>query len=73
VGHAVDLAVIAAYLLAIAVIGLVLSVRQRSATDWFTGERTLPWWAVMFSIVATETSTLTVISVPGVAYGGAAG
>ncbi|MFC5066028.1 sodium:solute symporter [Actinomycetospora atypica] len=66
----VNLAVIVAYLVAIAVIGLRLSGRQRSATDYFTGERSLPWWAVMFSIVATETSTLTVISVPGVAYGG---
>ncbi|MEJ2870646.1 sodium:solute symporter [Actinomycetospora sp. OC33-EN08] len=66
----VNLAVIVAYLVAIAVIGLKLSGRQRSATDYFTGERSLPWWAVMFSIVATETSTLTVISVPGVAYGG---
>jgi SSS family transporter len=65
---AVNLAVIVAYLVAIAVIGLKLSGRQRSATDYFTGERSLPWWAVMFSIVATETSTLTVISVPGVAY-----
>ena len=37
------------------------------------GERDLPWWAVCFSIVATETSTLTVISVPGVAYMGAFG
>jgi len=44
------------------------SGRQRSAADYFTAERSLPWWAVMFSIVATETSTLTVISVPGVAY-----
>ena len=66
----VNLAVIVAYLVAIAVIGLKLSGRQRSATDYFTGERSLPWWAVMFSIVATETSTLTVISVPGVAYAG---
>lgn len=67
---AVNLAVIIAYLVAIAAVGLFLSGRQRSATDYFTGERSLPWWAVMFSIVATETSTLTVISVPGVAYGG---
>jgi len=66
----VNLAVIVAYLVAIAVIGLKLSGRQRSAADYFTGERSLPWWAVMFSIVATETSTLTVISVPGVAYVG---
>ncbi|HEX4249556.1 MAG TPA: sodium:solute symporter [Pseudonocardia sp.] len=66
----VNLAVIVAYLVAVAVIGLKLSGRQRSAADYFTGERSLPWWAVMFSIVATETSTLTVISVPGVAYVG---
>jgi SSS family solute:Na+ symporter len=65
---AINLAVIVAYLVAVAMIGLKLSGRQRSAADYFTGERTLPWWAVMFSIVATETSTLTVISVPGVAY-----
>ncbi len=66
-----DLLVIAAYLLAIAVVGLRLSGRQRNATQYFVGERDLPWWAVCFSVVATETSTLTVISVPGVAYLGA--
>ena len=68
-----DLAVILAYLVAIAAIGLRLSGRQESATAYFVGERDLPWWAVCFSIVATETSTLTVISVPGVAYLGAFG
>ena len=68
-----DLAVILAYLVAIAAIGLRLSGRQASATAYFVGERDLPWWAVCFSIVATETSTLTVISVPGVAYMGAFG
>ncbi len=68
-----DLAVILAYLVAIAAIGLRLSGRQQSAAAYFVGERDLPWWAVCFSIVATETSTLTVISVPGVAYLGAFG
>ncbi len=68
-----DLVVILAYLVAIAAIGLRLSGRQGSATAYFVGERDLPWWAVCFSIVATETSTLTVISVPGVAYLGAFG
>ncbi len=68
-----DLVVIVAYLVAIAAIGLRLSGRQQSATAYFVGERDLPWWAVCFSIVATETSTLTVISVPGVAYMGAFG
>ena len=68
-----DLAVILAYLIAIAAVGLRLSGRQQNAAAYFVGERDLPWWAVCFSIVATETSTLTVISVPGVAYGGAFG
>lgn len=68
-----DLAVILAYLVAIAAVGLRLSGRQASTATYFVGERDLPWWAVCFSIVATETSTLTVISVPGVAYGGAFG
>ena len=68
-----DLAVIVAYLVGIAAIGLRLSGRQGTATAYFVGERDLPWWAVCFSIVATETSTLTVISVPGVAYLGGFG
>src|SRR4029079_1839967 len=65
---ALDLFVIVAYLVIVAAIGLKLSGRQKSATDYFVGERNLPWWAVSFSIIATETSTLTVISVPGVAF-----
>ena len=68
-----DLLVILAYVVSIAVVGLRLSGRQQSAAAYFVGERDLPWWAVCFSVVATETSTLTVISVPGVAYGGAFG
>jgi SSS family transporter len=68
-----DLAIIVVYLIVIAAIGLRISGRQRSSTDYFVGERSLSWWAVCFSIVATETSTLTVISVPGVAYMGAYG
>ena len=68
-----DLAIIVIYLIVIAAIGLRISGRQRSANDYFVGERDLSWWAVCFSIVATETSTLTVISVPGVAYLGAYG
>ena len=68
-----DLAVILVYMVAIALVGLRLSGRQGSAAAYFVGERDLPWWAVCLSIVATETSTLTVISVPGVAYLGAFG
>ena len=65
--RSLDLAVIAAYCAAVVVFGLVLSGRQRDASDYFLGHRGLPWWALMLSIVATETSALTVISIPGVA------
>lgn len=64
----VDIVVIIVYLLCSAWLGLKLSGRQRDVKDYFIGNRELPWWAVCFSVVATETSALTVISVPGVAY-----
>ena len=65
-----DIAVIAAYCAAVVVFGLVLSGRQRDASDYFLCHRGLPWWAIMLSIVATETSALTVISIPGIAARG---
>ncbi|MEV6833088.1 sodium:solute symporter [Streptomyces sp. NPDC051133] len=65
-----DLVVIVAYLVAIAVIGLRLAGRQSTSKDYFVGEGSMPWWTVSFSVVATETSVLTVISVPGGAYSG---
>ncbi|MFI8458110.1 sodium:solute symporter [Kitasatospora sp. NPDC085464] len=65
-----DLLVVVVYLVAIAVIGLRLAGRQRTAKDYFVGEGHMPWWTVSFSVVATETSVLTVISLPGGAYGG---
>ncbi len=64
-----DLVVVVIYLIAIAVIGLRLSGKQKSSTDYFVGDRSMPLWTVCFSVVATETSVLTVISVPGGAYG----
>jgi SSS family transporter len=70
VHRALDLVVIAVYCVAVIVFGLVLSGRQRDASDYFLGHRGLPWWALMLSIVATETSALTVISVPGLAARG---
>jgi SSS family transporter len=66
----VDVVVIAVYLLAVIAFGLALAGRQRDASDYFLGRRDLPWWAVCLSIVATETSALTVISVPGIAARG---
>ncbi|MTD55332.1 sodium:solute symporter [Amycolatopsis pithecellobii] len=66
--HPVDLVIIVVYLAAMPAIGVLVGRRQRSAADYFIGERSLPWWAVCFSIVATETSTLTVISTPGLIW-----
>lgn len=63
--NAVDLAVMAAYFAVVVGIGVHFARRQDDASDYFLGHRDLPWWAVMFSVVATETSALTVISVPG--------
>src|SRR5216117_1482900 len=65
-----DVVVIFAYFTAVIVFGLLLAGRQRDASDYFLGHRGLPWWALMFSVVATETSALTVISVPGLAARG---
>jgi len=68
---AIDYIVIAVYLVGVALFGIYAGGKQSSTTDYFLGGRDMPWWAVCFSVVATETSTLTVISVPAVAYGGA--
>ena len=65
--RALDIAVIVAYCVAVAAVGVLLAGRQRDSTDYFLGRRGLPWWAILLSIVATETSALTVISVPGLA------
>jgi solute:Na+ symporter, SSS family len=65
-----DYTVLGVYLVGVAALGIKMSGKQGSATDYFLGGRDLPWWAVCFSVVATETSTLTVIGIPAVAYGG---
>ena len=67
---AVDVAIILAYVAFVAVLGGVLGRRQKDASDYFLADRTIPWWAACFSVVATETSALTVISVPATAYTG---
>ena len=61
-----DLGVIAVYFAITLGIGLWVTRRQRTAGDYFLGSRDLPAWTVLLSIVATETSALTVISVPGI-------
>jgi SSS family transporter len=57
----------AAYFVCVVGIGITFARRQRDASDYFLGRHALPWWAVMLSVVATETSALTVISIPGLA------
>jgi len=61
-----DLIVVAVYFLVTLGIGFWATRRQETASDYFLGARNLPAWAILFSIVATETSALTVISVPGI-------
>jgi len=65
-----DFAIIAAYLVGITLFGLRFRKRQRSLRDYFLAGRDIPWRAIALSIVAAETSTLTIISVPGLAYDG---
>src|SRR6201998_3633035 len=63
-----DLAIIALYLAGITLFGLRFRKKQRSLRDYFLADRNIPWWAIALSIVAAETSTLTIISIPGLAY-----
>jgi solute:Na+ symporter, SSS family len=64
----VDFAIVALYLIAITLFGLRFRKKQRSLRDYFLAGREIPWWAIALSIVAAETSTLTIISIPGLAY-----
>src|SRR5690348_8449945 len=63
-----DLAIIAAYLVGITLFGIRFRKKQRTLRDYFLAGRDIPWWAISLSIVAAETSTLTIISIPGLAY-----
>ncbi|MFO7768080.1 MAG: sodium:solute symporter [bacterium] len=65
-----DWTVLVVYMTGSAALGLYLGRRARSVEEYFLGGRDIPWVLAAFSIVATETSTLTVISVPGLAYTG---
>src|SRR5580698_1278835 len=63
-----DFFIIALYLVGITLFGLRFRKKQRSLRDYFLAGRDIPWWAIALSIVAAETSTLTIISIPGLAY-----
>ena len=66
--NALDLVIIAAYLVGVTLFGLRFRGKQRTLRDYFLADNTIPWWAISLSIVAAETSTLTIISVPGIAF-----
>jgi SSS family transporter len=64
-----DWLVIVAYLGGIIGLGVWFGRDQRNTRDYFLGSRNIPWWGIGFSIVAAETSALTIIGVPAIAYG----
>jgi solute:Na+ symporter, SSS family len=65
-----DFAILVLYLAGITLFGARFRRGQKNLRDYFLGGRTAPWWAIACSIVATETSTLTIIGTPAIAYGG---
>ena len=65
-----DLAIILLYLAGITLFGLRFRKSQRTLRDYFLADKNIPWWAIMLSIVAAETSVLTIISTPGLSYQG---
>jgi SSS family transporter len=65
-----DWTIIVLYLIGIIGLGLWFGKDQHNTRDYFLGSKTIPWWGIGLSIVAAETSALTIIGVPGLAYGG---
>lgn len=65
---ALDFFVLVLYLAGTTALGIWLGRNQKDAKDYFVAGKTIPWWAILFSVVATETSALTFISIPGLAY-----
>jgi len=63
-----DYLIVAVYLIGVTFVGIFVAGRQSSAQQYFLGGKSMAWWAVGLSIVASETSTLTFISIPGLAY-----
>jgi SSS family transporter len=66
--HAIDFIIIIIFLIGIAIFGSLSGGKQKSVTDYFLGSKRISWWSVCLAIVAAETSTLTFISIPGLAY-----
>lgn len=68
--NAVDWSVIIVYLLGIIALGVWFGRDQKNTRDYFLGSKDIPWWGIGLSIVAAETSALTIIGVPAMAFGG---
>jgi SSS family transporter len=66
---AFDFGVLAVYLVGVVAFGLWIGREQKSAADYMVGDRNIVWWGLLFSIVATETSTVTFLSIPGFSWG----
>src|SRR4051812_28606777 len=66
--NALDLCIVGLYLIGITLFGLRFRSGEKSLKSYFLADRTIPWWAIALSIVSAETSTLTIISIPGLAY-----
>jgi SSS family solute:Na+ symporter len=66
--RALDVAIILIFLVGMPLLGVLIGGRQKSSTDYFISEKKISWWVVCVSVVSAETSTLTVLSVPVVAY-----
>ncbi len=64
----IDYVIIILYLISITAFGKIIGGKQKTVKDYFIGRQEVPWWVISFSIVAAETSTLTFISIPGLAY-----
>ena len=64
----IDTVIVFLYVAAVTLFGAWVGRKSVSASDYLLGDRQMPWWSVLGSIVATETSTATFLSVPGVAY-----
>ena len=68
--NALDYAVVVVYLLAVTAFGSYFAKFQKNTNSYFLTDQSVPWWAICFTVVATETSTLTFIGVPASAYAG---
>lgn len=64
----IDLVIVLIYITAVVLFGLWIGRGQKDLSDYLLGGRDLPWWAILGSIIATETSTATFLSVPGIAF-----